>query len=813
MPLFYDEKERRWIWKFLKKTLTCPCRTITVPYQTFINITPVIHSVYRPSYIPNINPSAYSSTGKGVNKRMDIFTVLPSQFRALQNLCIRAVQTIESTLNIFGRQSLISNTTLTNELINMYTNDAVIRMKTKAIGDFISIFDMINGMTHGDHIISALQTNFQIISPSIVPDETNLLQTLSSRAVLSTNIKLPGIESIGPTCSCEITMDCLSYMVIADQDIYYSFTEEYFIIPGFYTGCYPVRALLYSSLTCFFDINCLDIITSIFNSYESLPSSIKILNTSDLIISTENTSINTLVNRIFVENWITILNYSNYYKICSPIYCTYSYIGHRSFLDIVSIILSSISSLTIILKFIIFQIVKYFVKRRLLKNSMIYSTPINQTLMRKVIHFIQKPWKSILMKIRTVNILPPSYDISDQKEIEHALKNGFIATKLYFIFFILTIIILAFILRLMTNINVITINNPNRTVYENLLIEQGSTNLQCPCSNIAISYNRFIELEPSFHSICTSNFTDQVQLAFLSLYMPSKLFNNSNFLMIFSRQMIIIEQLCTLANKTITNGIINFYINSFVSTELLPHYLLEFQIKSLKETFINNLIADFILTIDMINIIFQNNQLISADFTNWQLFMNPSLNNIITSEPIIYANCSCAHQYDSLCQSVATFNPENYFNETANFVSDVIVGCYVSSSFKQTNTIFFYNQTALDIPLIDVYYDDITWGFEIPIINSLETSELDSINQTNVKLDDLLNKLFIKKWYLQINYDNYFIHCAPISCSYQLIERQNYLYITIFLFGIVFSLSTILRLISLAIVAFLRRKSNLQSQS
>lgn len=192
-------------------------------------------------------------------------------------------------------------------------------------------------------------------------------QTFSSKYRLG-SVSNPLADDFRGNCDCERSMDCLFQMVINDRDLYYRLSDIYYQVPNFYTGCYPIRALLYSSLSCFFDIDCLEIITSAYVSYEALPSSIQLLNTSQLILSTSSTSVLTLTDRLFVEQWDSQVNYSGFYSSCSPLACTYSYIDRPSSLYIFSEALSLIGGLAAVLSILVPTAVR-FIMRRVANNT------------------------------------------------------------------------------------------------------------------------------------------------------------------------------------------------------------------------------------------------------------------------------------------------------------------------------------------------------------------------------------------------------------------------------------------------------------
>ena len=81
-------------------------------------------------------------------------------------------------------------------------------------------------------------------------------------------------------------------------------------------------------------------------------------------------------------------------------------------------------------------------------------------------------------------------------------RQGRLASRLYLILFAITLIVLA----LQTSIAVQTfretISTPTQTQYLTLYEKYPST-LECPCSIISVAYEEMMELQPTYHQICS----------------------------------------------------------------------------------------------------------------------------------------------------------------------------------------------------------------------------------------------------------------------------------------------------------------------
>ena len=91
-----------------------------------------------------------------------------------------------------------------------------------------------------------------------------------------------------------------------------------FRVPGMLVGCYPYTSLIQSTLECFYDQSCLDLLQS-FIPELSFPSPISSSRFP------QNTTVDDLYLELFVESWNNQSNFTEYFQRCSPESCSYSY--------------------------------------------------------------------------------------------------------------------------------------------------------------------------------------------------------------------------------------------------------------------------------------------------------------------------------------------------------------------------------------------------------------------------------------------------------------------------------------------------------
>lgn len=91
---------------------------------------------------------------------------------------------------------------------------------------------------------------------------------------------------------------------------------------GMLTGCYPIEALLQSTLQCFYNQQCID-------SYGNF----KALNLSVSSRFDVNSTVEFILRELMVEKYLINTSYNKYFAECAPSSCSYSYIGHRNAID------------------------------------------------------------------------------------------------------------------------------------------------------------------------------------------------------------------------------------------------------------------------------------------------------------------------------------------------------------------------------------------------------------------------------------------------------------------------------------------------
>ncbi|UJR06943.1 hypothetical protein I4U23_011232 [Adineta vaga] len=394
-------------------------------------------------------------------------------------------------------------------------------------------------------------------------------------------------------------------------------------------------------------------------------------------------------------------------------------------------------------------------------------------------------YKSYLLKLNL-------YETGIQDET--TIKNERRSTRLYLVLLIISMIIFIFYGSLKSYTKSIVIQSPSLTEYHRIKEE---TSLQCPCSNLAIKYKTFTEIEPLYHELCQSDFVKDEWINHLfQLYEES--WNNSiqiDFRRIGTFQFQTLRSLCELAKDTINKSLQSFGYTDFIQPQLILPVTFEDQIGSLINGFIRETPKAFVRTLHfMQDITAQSLFMTGASITSvrpiipygtYKMVMPngisppyqiPRYDGIVPYPGINYTfkngfTCVCSSSTATTCMGLTTFDN--------NIVPGFQTGCYMLSALMNSTLEAFYNQTFID-----------------NLSSSSRTFEKLNSSNPHWRVDKLLGQLFVQSWSNKTYYDKYYKSCAPESCSYKNIQHNNFWDILLLLIGSFQGLSMVLTVVS-----------------
>lgn len=302
-------------------SLQCPCSSIAIAYNDFVEINTRLHPVCYSVFIDDIWINYISGDGIWLNvAKNDFRSHGVMYFLLLKALCASARRAIEKlrmeSLNkqifkgvLVPRQQLLSQISLFVDIAKNWNVDEFILFATVS-HDFVYFSQLMNVFT----------LNWEYAP---IPVSANL-----SYYVISTQP-----VSHGSNCSCATSSSC---------------TEPSFLqnvsVPGFVLGCSPMGSLLRSSLACLYNAACIERI-----NFGNLSSIVPLDATLSSHYSADSL-VNDLILNSLIEEWSLNISYSTYFSLCRASFCSYSVSEKKPVLRVITLLLGLYGGLAFVLR-------------------------------------------------------------------------------------------------------------------------------------------------------------------------------------------------------------------------------------------------------------------------------------------------------------------------------------------------------------------------------------------------------------------------------------------------------------------------------
>ncbi|CAF1043691.1 unnamed protein product [Adineta steineri] len=496
-----------------------------------------------------------------------------------------------------------------------------------------------------------------------------------------------------------------------------------------------------------------------------------------------------------IEKWNTSLSFSDYYEACAPTYCTYTQIKHAtSFTELLVTLISTIGGLVIVLRLITFQFVKIVFS--LLRTKTNQRQQVRRKLLDRFNMLLSKLKTFLSIKVLNLNIFPARIFGSkiDRLTVKHL---GQWSTRLY-----LTLLSIIFvILTLYTIIQPQTLtkscSTPSLNVDKNLMKDY-SDELEYPCSMISSPYDEYVQIQPIFHQICSSDLISNEWRLNITANLVSNLsaYNQKDYRLFLSTHLQFLNGLCQLSMQTVHQSIQQSLSSLMITKQLLSEENLNLHIDSMINEAKSNAPSKLIRLLSLLRATNHGNAIVSSYGTNYQYkasVYNTFSTTLYTQAMIYDNNCSC--QLNSTCITDASFIKTNSTQPIT--IKGLKMGCTPSESLLASTLECFYDQSCINLIQTMTGYNKNITPIPLNITNSRFLMNMTVIN--------LINDLFIEKWSTIMNYSSYFNRCSPMICSYTYIQQLNTFYTLIYLLGLYGGLTIILKWISPKIFYFINK--------
>ena len=770
-----------------RTTLLCPCQQTSIAQNNFISFNPHYHPICS-SQLTNSSFISLFLFDPNMSEYwpLDHRVMLASHFQMLALFCQSIQQTISSKLNEFATKQIVNNHLLFRDVFESQVLALFQQIKTNLITDNQYLRETVWFAIATNRILSSLRTNF----------------------VIETDPNAGGSLYMGPMVYADVNRSCAcnSLDVCVHKASFYNSTGRngmnlytifgdsatdppvLFSIPGMLAGCLPYNPLLKSTLECLFDQVCIERFRTIIDHLPMI---------TPLVSShfAPNTTTDNLLNELLIESWNEHSNFTNYYQVCSPSICTYSYDQRFSLVFIISILISLFGGLKTIIYLLSPLIVKIL---RQIQNK--HSSSTTRSKRERCIEFIN----GIYQKIRTLNLFSHSSDI----------QNEIYSTRLYILFLTIGIIILVVYVSISVHIRTMTVFKPSIDQYEQLFARYPST-LICPCSQFSIFHSEIVTIQPYYHQICSKIFIREFLTFYKQVTLPGAV-HSFDFRLHFLSWFATLDMLCQATNATLSKQLTAFNQTQFVSSQVLAKDIFQSQMNTLIEQFQNQTMLSFRQLFQLLRNAIQLNQF----YTNGNA--NAKLTGIVSSN-MLFWRLSSTNDYDNQCScgtNSSCRRPQGFYCRSASCsalttkpnqtIPGLFISCLSMDSVLISSLECFYNASC-----IQMLCDWLLFDFPNLTINTSTAANITPLDSSvnsrfpvNMTVDEIASQLFIENWTDSVSFIDYYRHCAPTECTYTFNERFNLLYLISIILGVIGGLSVALRIIIPLFVKFHCQYSN-----
>nr|ACD54674.1 unknown [Adineta vaga] len=315
--------------------LRCSCSSIASTYKQYTTIKPIFHQVRR------VNIFILFISDLSIYHIKDYRRFLSAHLQFLQGLCELSIQSVNISINQFLDSFLLTTELLSEDDLKKRLNFNIEQMKLNPQNKISQILYLIRHINHGNGIISTYGTNSKYIP--------------SSKEYYGWILKAVGIV-YDNECSCAMHYNCTSQAKFIQIN-----STENVSIQGLKIGCTPSESLLVSTLECFFNSSCIKLIQKYINNVD-LNNIFTSLSTKNLKQFSINTTVDELINKLFIEDLNVTIDYLSYYHQCAPAFCEYTSIQKLNLLYTLKVLTGFQGGLTIVLRWLIPKLVRIVVK-------------------------------------------------------------------------------------------------------------------------------------------------------------------------------------------------------------------------------------------------------------------------------------------------------------------------------------------------------------------------------------------------------------------------------------------------------------------
>lgn len=352
-------------------TLYCPCQTLSIPYQTYFKILPTFHQVCSSDFLLQPWIDFTFDLHDMFLWPMDVRTSLSAFWQLMKALCQSAAAAVNDELEKFENSPMISSAVFPEALLRARAQANLDTVFRKASNAFKQSIQLILRITLSNGFITGLSTNFVI------------MERYSELAV-SFPVDIWAIIYIGrdvggrvPICYCHYDESCPlpgRLYLYNNFSIDYLYTLNTMIpnatLPGLVVDCVPIQMILASSLECFYNQACLDVLLAAYPRYINVSKLDEVLPSRFLPTS----RIDYIINELFVEVIFNETVFDSYYHQCAPSFCTYTWSSKFDWIYVFTTLIALFGGLNVGLRLLTPYVIDsaLYLRKKMLGNSEVH---------------------------------------------------------------------------------------------------------------------------------------------------------------------------------------------------------------------------------------------------------------------------------------------------------------------------------------------------------------------------------------------------------------------------------------------------------
>ena len=217
-------------------------------------------------------------------------------------------------------------------------------------------------------------------------------------------------------------------------------------------------------------------------------------------------------------------------------------------------------------------------------------------------------WSHVRQVITTLNLFE-----SETLGTPIQIHRERLLTRFFIILIILSSIAVGLYIFLVEQNQVVTIEHPSLATYHQLYNDHPNT-LKCPCSQISLPYNVFLNVTFVLHQVCQSDLVSKEWLEYLTSFDPTLLPSSTytaysrDFRTIGASYFQLLSTFCSLVRINIEDAQRVFTNTLLVNDHVIPPTLFRQQTEVIIQSFIDRTRNEFIQIFRWINIAFVSSQ-------------------------------------------------------------------------------------------------------------------------------------------------------------------------------------------------------------